>query len=1074
MNVDGDKIFRAGFGIFKAIYIGAAIAMLAILATIFCTMAHAADYCIGPSGGQTSLSNCQADGTADCTSAISNQSANACTLATAVSNLTAGNRALLLGGDYGSTLASGSIKPVNSGTSDTNRVTFQAYGDSPMITHHRMAGADNDDGTFTINQKNYVTISGKSAINPADATRYIQMRPTSTSGTQIIICESVGSIVEYTDVRCDTKSTACDRLAALCRIGAPIDSKYNIFRNNYWKGQGERLVGESKTVSTDENFIANGRQYYNLMEDNTIIDGEHTALNVADPEVGLWVFRGNLITNDNHTVFSAYKTGMDSLNGDAQFLIEDNVFIGSGIATDSADPDMLPRVGAVWQNSLSDSVYRYNVVTLGNSIITSLAGDTSVEMQAGTFGCASDVQQYKFARNAQYNNSFVRSGGRWSSEQTIFACSPVTIGEEYGYKIMTNNILFDVYMRASGSNQLSINYAPASPNGQNDIWRRNVFGVTGGSASSTPFLKANGVNNQSFNDAITNTAHPGPVFGGFSEARYANIYRNDLGNDFVTWPAATNDPWDFDLKPTSALINAGAPLTSITGVNSASSFDVAESRVFFGEAKSFATLAPWMGVEQERICIGPDPTDMTASQRGCAQIDTVTDGGVTVNAGSIALKSVISGVQVGDYVWVTHDSRGVSRVSGSAPDIGAFEFSSTDTTPPSLAEVTEVPTPDTDTTPSWTFSTNEACTINYSGDCSSATTSATPTNNTVIFNALSVGTHSNCSITCTDAADNESSSLSVTTFEITSGSNTVPSIAFGSPVPTPTVDRTPGTILNITDDDDTSFTVIAGGSCIVLPTTLAVGSNAIEFHNPPSGGSLAEGSYTDCTIQVSDGTDTSNTLNPSFVIDITPPVVTYWRPKGEPLDAGTTGVNISITASDAVSMTGGGGCRWSNTDQAYDSMENNFTDQTGDLWDDDLTGLEDGTAYHHYARCRDEAGNRHQASYDITYSVQSSGGAPTISNPSPIANLARAANVATISLDTNITATCRYGLSKETWGTMTEMVTTAGTSHSQVIPVNAGNVCKYNVLCSDDAGATLSNMQSIYIYAPRGKALPTE
>ncbi len=91
-----------------------------------------------------------------------------------------------------------------------------------------------------------------------------------------------------------------------------------------------------------------------------------------------------------------------------------------------------------------------------------------------------------------------------------------------------------------------------------------------------------------------------------------------------------------------------------------------------------------------------------------------------------------------------------------------------DTAPPALAEVTPVPTPAHDTTPDYTFSSNEPGTITYGGDCSSAITAAAAGNNTITFNELSEGTHSNCTITVTDIVGNTSLALSVTAFTITS------------------------------------------------------------------------------------------------------------------------------------------------------------------------------------------------------------------------------------------------------------------------------------------------------------------
>ncbi|MGL5830613.1 MAG: beta-propeller fold lactonase family protein [Candidatus Altimarinota bacterium] len=91
-----------------------------------------------------------------------------------------------------------------------------------------------------------------------------------------------------------------------------------------------------------------------------------------------------------------------------------------------------------------------------------------------------------------------------------------------------------------------------------------------------------------------------------------------------------------------------------------------------------------------------------------------------------------------------------------------------DLTAPVVAEVTPVPTPTADTTPNYTFSTNEPGTITYGGDCSSVTTAAVVGNNTVTFNSLALGTHANCTITVTDGANQVSNVLNVIAFEINS------------------------------------------------------------------------------------------------------------------------------------------------------------------------------------------------------------------------------------------------------------------------------------------------------------------
>ena len=56
--------------------------------------------------------------------------------------------------------------------------------------------------------------------------------------------------------------------------------------------------------------------------------------------------------------------------------------------------------------------------------------------------------------------------------------------------------------------------------------------------------------------------------------------------------------------------------------------------------------------------------------------------------------------------------------------------------PPTLVEVTLVPSPSLVATPGYSFSTSENGTISYAGGCSSTTTSAFSGDNTISFAAL--------------------------------------------------------------------------------------------------------------------------------------------------------------------------------------------------------------------------------------------------------------------------------------------------------------------------------------------------
>jgi hypothetical protein len=86
--------------------------------------------------------------------------------------------------------------------------------------------------------------------------------------------------------------------------------------------------------------------------------------------------------------------------------------------------------------------------------------------------------------------------------------------------------------------------------------------------------------------------------------------------------------------------------------------------------------------------------------------------------------------------------------------------------PPTIVEVNSVVTPSSDRTPVYSFTSDEIGTITYGGTCSSATTNAVVGINTIIFNELSDGTYSNCTIMVTDIQLNNSNIISVVPFVI--------------------------------------------------------------------------------------------------------------------------------------------------------------------------------------------------------------------------------------------------------------------------------------------------------------------
>ncbi len=97
--------------------------------------------------------------------------------------------------------------------------------------------------------------------------------------------------------------------------------------------------------------------------------------------------------------------------------------------------------------------------------------------------------------------------------------------------------------------------------------------------------------------------------------------------------------------------------------------------------------------------------------------------------------------------------------------------------------------------------------------------------------------------------------------------------------------------------------------------------------------------------------------------DVTPPAITVVYPYGD-LAYGTTEVQLGITTNESAS------CRYS-TEQgvAYSSMKKNFTKQTFNYHTAKVTGLQNGTYYSYFIRCKDTAGNANTGDIMIRFRV---------------------------------------------------------------------------------------------------------
>ena len=163
----------------------------------------------------------------------------------------------------------------------------------------------------------------------------------------------------------------------------------------------------------------------------------------------------------------------------------------------------------------------------------------------------------------------------------------------------------------------------------------------------------------------------------------------------------------------------------------------------------------------------PNVRSVTGSYNGVPLSWYTTNNGATYTA----VYTVAAGQSNTTYPLQIN---GVSIVDQYGNTIGPFSGSDVQKTisataatgPITIYQASAITTPTASFTPSYGFVSTEAGTIHYGGDCSSQTTAAVSGLNTVTFNALTAGTHSNCTITVIDAAGNISNQLVVSPFTI--------------------------------------------------------------------------------------------------------------------------------------------------------------------------------------------------------------------------------------------------------------------------------------------------------------------
>ncbi len=714
--------------------------------------AWAADYCIHPSGSQ-SWPNCVAGAGPTCTGLSA-----ACTLSAANANLAAGDRALLMGGTYNERLS-----PQNSGTSDANRITYQAY-DTTTALFVNCAGNDNSvggSGCINIAERDYIHITGLPPGEAEGSGEYFLIAPTSggRNAFGMTISGAQFSILDHFRIEsCQTALDTC-RLSRLL-VAEPeaypthvaSRSTEYIWMHNFSLLGSMDVSNNAQLVTYDGLVLERGTNHI-LMEKMLAETVRHTLIKLSASSGHAFVLRDSYVYNAWKSAFEFYLGGRlrASPNKSRMNSLVENSFFRATANNTSMPPD---NAGQALKLGAGHAIVRYNVNIEANHPVYV----ENVHTTGNNFGHSNN---FHFGNhfNRVYYNVYAKPHGTCyymqNNGESAGAVDPDIIGSNY----FRGNIFFDC---KNPNNNYIIGYGSypnaGIPLGQGDVYVGNVMGLSG-QTSSWPVIRIPGAGQVSLQTA-KGFNDPDPQFRDWNG--HANIYDGTLNtgpNGFVNYLDANPTADSFDLLPGSIYRDAGPPLAIITSVTDTTNIVVDDSNWFYAEAKNFEDNAPWIPMQMDWICVSQSATDYTSGQRGCAQLDIVQD------SGAMSLRSAISGMQTGDFVWLYRRSNGDVVIDGTAPDIGGGDSTGI---APVVAEVTPVITPTSDLVNDFTFSITDpdssSFTLVWGGGCLGPTTSNTTGNQTVQVSVASEGTY-NCTLLINDGGL-VSNLLNMTPFEV--------------------------------------------------------------------------------------------------------------------------------------------------------------------------------------------------------------------------------------------------------------------------------------------------------------------
>ena len=212
---------------------------------------------------------------------------------------------------------------------------------------------------------------------------------------------------------------------------------------------------------------------------------------------------------------------------------------------------------------------------------------------------------------------------------------------------------------------------------------------------------------------------------------------------------------------------------------------------------------------------------------------------------------------------------------------------------------------------------------------------------------------------------------------------------------------------------------------------------------------LSAGTYTYYIRCKNDSTEAVNTTDKTISVtvkssngteDTTPPIISETTAASFNTD---DDVVLKISTSEAAT------CRYSETDETYDNMVDEF-DTTGGTSHSVNLGTMAADEYTYYVRCKDEAGNKNSSGKKIEFTVSKDEG-PNRTNLAPSGTISSTST--TLNLTTDVDAICKYDTVAETaYDDMDNTFsTTGGKSHSESLSNLSSEKHTYYVRCKNTA-----------------------